>query len=92
MNMAPICPEGMLEINIECEGVDLVCHFDYTPAESGSKDSMGLPCEPDIDAECTLVSAYVGDVDIALLLSQHLVNDLEATALEYTEEDQNDYF
>lgn len=92
MNMAPICPEGMLEINIECEGVDLVCHFDYTPAESGSKDSMGLPYEPDIDAECILVSAYVGDVDIALLLSQHLINDLEATALEYTEEDQNDYF
>jgi hypothetical protein len=92
MNIAPICPEGMLEINIECEGVDLVCHFDYTPAESGSKDSMGLPYEPDIDAECTLVSAYVGDVDITQLLSQHLVNDLEATALEYTEEDQNDYF
>jgi hypothetical protein len=92
MNMTPICPEGMLEINIECEGVDLVCHFDYTPAESGSKDSMGLPNEPDIDAECTLASAYVGDVDIVLLLSQHLINDLEATALEYTEEEQNDNF
>lgn len=92
MNIAPPCPDGMLEINIECLGVDLVCHFDYTPAESGSKDSMGLPYEPDIDAECILVSAYVGDVDIALLLSQHLINDLEATALEYTEEDQNDNF
>jgi hypothetical protein len=26
------------------------------------------------------------------LLSQHLINDLEATALEYTEEEQNDNF
>ena len=90
MNMAPICPEGMLEINIECEGVDLVCHFDYTPAESGSKDSMGVLYEPDLVAECTLASAYVGDVDIAHLLLQYLVDDLEATALEYTKEDQND--
>jgi len=92
MNMAPVCPDGMLEINIECEGVDLVCHFDYTPAESGSKDSMGLLYEPDLVAECTLASAYVGDVDIAHLLLQYLVDDLEATALEYTEEEQDDNF
>jgi len=90
MNMAPPCPDGLLELNIECEGVDLVCHFDYTPAESGSKDSMGLLYEPDSKAECTLAHAYVGDVDIAHLLLQYLVTDLEQTALEYTQEDQND--
>jgi hypothetical protein len=92
MKMAPVCPDGMLEINIECEGVDLVCHFDYTPAESGSKDSMGLLYEPDQVAECTLASAYVGDVDIAHLLLQYLVDDLEATALEYTKEGQDDNY
>jgi hypothetical protein len=92
MKMAPVCPDGMLEINIECEGVDLVCHFDYTPAESGSKDSMGLLYEPDLVAECTLASAYVGDVDIAHLLLQYLVDDLEATALEYTKEGQDDNY
>jgi hypothetical protein len=82
----------MLEINIECEGVDLVCFFEYTPAESGSKDSMGLLYEPDTVAECTIASAYVGDVDIAHLLLQYLVDDLEATALEYTKEEQNDNY
>lgn len=92
MNIAPPCPDGMLEINIECEGVDLVCFFEYTPAESGSKDSMGLLYEPDTVAECTLASAYVGDVDIAHLLLQYLVDDLEATALEYTKEEQNDNY
>jgi hypothetical protein len=51
---------------------------------------MGLLYEPDTTAECTLVSAYVGDVDIAHLLLQYLVNDLETTAIEYTQEDQND--
>ena len=90
MNIAPVCPDGMLEINIDCEGVDLTCHFDYIPAESGSKDSMGLLYEPDQVAQCTLAHAYVGDVDIAHLLLQYVVNDLEATALEYTEEEQND--
>jgi hypothetical protein len=92
MNIAPPCPDGMLEINIECEGVDLVCHFDYSPAESGSKDSMGLLYEPDRIAECGLVSAYVGDVDIAHLLLQYLVDELEADALKYTEEEQDNDF
>jgi hypothetical protein len=46
--------------------------------------------EPDLVAECTLASAYVGDVDIAHLLLQYLVDDLEATALEYTKEGQDD--
>jgi hypothetical protein len=92
MNIAPPCPDGLLELNLECEGVDLVCFFEYTPAESGSKDSMGLLYEPDTTAECTLVSAYVGDVDIAHLLLQYLVNDLETTAIEYTQEDQDDNY
>jgi hypothetical protein len=51
---------------------------------------MGLLYEPDQVAQCTLAHAYVGDVDIAHLLLQYVVNDLEATALEYTEEEQND--
>ena len=92
MTTAPPCPDGMLELNIKCEGVDLVCHFDYTPAESGSTDSMGLLYEPDQVAECTLASAYVGDVDIAHLLLQYLVDDLEATALKHTQEDQDDNY
>lgn len=92
MNIAPPCPDGLLEINIECEGVDLVCHFEYSPAESGSKDSMGLLYEPDRIAECCLVSAYVGDVDIAHLLLQYLVDELEADALKYTEEEQDNDF
>ena len=48
--------------------------------------------EPDAVAECTLASAYVGDVDIAHLLLQYLVDDLEATALKHTQEEQDDNY
>lgn len=69
--LAPVCPDGMAEFNILIEGVWLVCHFEYEPAERGS------PCEPAIDQVLILCSAYVGDVDIAHLL-------LESIAMEIT--------
>jgi hypothetical protein len=86
MSISPLCPEGLLEVNLDCEGVELTCFFDYIPAEFGSTDSMGLLYEPDRVAECVLVNAYLGDVDIGHLLLQYLIDDLEAAALKYTKD------
>lgn len=69
--LAPVCPSGMAEFNIFIEGVWLVCHFEYEPAERGSA------YEPAIDQVLNLSSAYVEGVDIAHLL-------LESIAIEIT--------
>jgi hypothetical protein len=84
MNPTPTCPPGFIEYACEVEGVDLVCHLEYMPAEYGSKDSMGLLYEPDQDESMELVNAYVAgtDIDIGHLLLQYLVDHITTTALE----------
>jgi hypothetical protein len=90
MNTTPVCPPGFIEFACELEGVDLVCHFEYMPAEFGSQDSMGLLYEPDQDESMELVNAYVAgtDIDIGHLLLQYLVDHITTTALE---DMKNDY-
>lgn len=72
--LAPVCPSGMAEFNIFIEGVWLVCHFEYEPAERAS------PCEPAIDQVLILCSAYVGDVDIAHLLLESIAMEINHLA------------
>tara|TARA_R110000868_G_scaffold236886_1_gene490950 strand:- start:339 stop:791 length:453 start_codon:yes stop_codon:yes gene_type:complete len=78
------CPDGLIKFACEVEGVDLVCFLEYSPAELGSKDSLGLAYEPDQDESMDLVNAYITgtDVDIAHLLMQSLVDHITTTALE----------
>jgi len=82
--MTPECPEGLIKFACEIEGVDLVCFLEYSPADYGSKDSLGLAYEPDQDESMDLVNAYITgtDVDIAHLLMQSLVDHITATAME----------
>lgn len=84
MNSTPACPHGLTEYECEVEGVDLVCYLEYTPEELGSRDSNGLPNEPDYPEDMELVNAYVKgtDVDIGHLLMQGLVDHITTTALE----------
>jgi hypothetical protein len=84
MNPTPTCPAGLTKYACEVEGVDLVCHLEYMPAEYGSQDSMGLLYEPDQDESMELVNAYVAgtDIDIGHLLLQYLVDHITTTALE----------
>ena len=79
----PSCPKGLLEYHCDVEGVDLVCFLDFTPEEFGSRDSRGLPNEPDYPETMELVNAYVKgtDVDIGHLLMQSLVDELTTQAL-----------
>lgn len=80
----PDCPKGLVEFECEVEGVDLVCYLEYTPEELGSRDSRGLPNEPDYPEDMELVNAYVKgtDIDIGHLLLQSLVDHITTTALE----------
>ena len=75
--LAPSCPDGMAEFNIFIEGVWLVCHFEYEPAERGTA------YEPAIDQMLILCSAYVGDVDIIHLLKEDI--QMEITHLAHME-------
>jgi hypothetical protein len=80
----PARPKGLVEFECEVEGVDLVCYLEYTPEELGSRDSRGLPNEPDYPEDMDLVNAYVKgtDIDIGHLLLQSLVDHITTTALE----------
>lgn len=80
----PACPKGLVEFECEVEGVDLICFLEYTPEELGSRDSRGLPNEPDYPEDMELVNAYVKgtDIDIGHLLLQSLVDHITTTALE----------
>lgn len=80
----PSCPKGLVEYECEVEGVALVCYLEYTPEELGSRDSRGLPNEPDYPEDMELVNAYVKgtDLDIGHLILQSLVDHITTTALE----------
>jgi hypothetical protein len=49
------------------EGIDLDCHFDWTPPEPFN----------DIRERFDLISAFIGDVDIYPLLSFDQITELE---------------
>jgi len=72
--LAPVCPSGMAEFNIFIEGVWMVCHFEYEPAERGSA------YEPAIDQVLILSSAYVEGVDIAHLLLESIAIEISNLA------------
>lgn len=79
----PRCPKGLFEFPCTIEGVDLMFFVEYSPAEKGSVDSLGAPYEPDFDESMTLNNAYIAgtDVDIAHLLLQSFVNQIESITL-----------
>ena len=89
MNRTPACPRGLIEYACEVEGVDLVCHLEYTPAEDVGRDSYGLPSEPGTSENLELVNAYIKgtDIDIGHLLLQYLVDHITTTALEELKND-----
>ena len=83
MNITPPCPVGLYEFQCTLCDVDLICHFEYIPAERGSVCSMGAPYEADIAESTELVSVYVdgNDVDILQIIAATFWDDLERLAL-----------
>ena len=80
----PNCPRDLFSFKCIIEDVELTCFLEYSPAETGSTDSLGAPYEPDLEESMTLNNAYIfgTDVDIAHLLLQSLVDHIEVSALE----------
>jgi hypothetical protein len=83
MNPTPNCPLSSYEYEVTLCEVDLVCHLDYVPAESGSTGSLGDPYEPDYPDEMDLVAAYVAgtDVDLLPILASTFMDHIERLAL-----------
>ena len=83
MNPTPNCPLSSYEYEVTLCEVDLVCHLDYVPAESGSTGSLGDPYEPDYPDEMDLVAAYVAgtDVDLLPILASTFLEHIERMAL-----------
>ena len=83
MNTTPPCSVDLHEFQCTLCDVDLICHFEYIPAERGSIDSMGAPYEADIAESVELVSVYVDgdDVDILGIVAPTYLDDLERLAL-----------
>jgi len=64
------------------DGGELDCELEYEPAERGSREfGTGLQMEPD-ELECAiLITAMIGGIDIAELLSDDIIGLIEAKAL-----------
>ena len=89
VGLTPACPRGLTEYACEVEGVELVCHLEYTPFEDVGRDSYGLPSEPGTAEDMDLVNAYIKgtDIDIGHLLLQGIVDHITTTALEELKND-----
>ena len=83
MNPTPNCPKDAYEFEITLDDVDLVCHLDYLPAETGSTGSLGDPYEQDVDEGMDLFSVYVAgtDADIKPLMADTYWEQIESLAL-----------
>lgn len=67
--------DDLFRIIVEVEGVTLVCFLEYEPEELNYGDA------PDFPACMNLVNAYCGDIDIAHLLMQSIVDHICEEAL-----------
>lgn len=67
--------ETLYKFNCEVEGVELTCHLEFEPAELNHGEAPDFP-------ECmNLVNAFCGDIDIAHLLMQSIVDHICEEAL-----------
>lgn len=73
--LAPTCPDGMAEFTLCIKGVEMVCHFEYEPAE------RGFVYEPAIEIFLVLKAVYVHGVDIINLMQESIMDEIENLAL-----------
>jgi len=67
--------ETLYKFTCEVEDVTLVCFLEYEPAEFNHGEA------PDFPACMNLVNAYCGDIDIAHILMQSIVDHICEEAL-----------
>ena len=90
MSHTPVCPLGLEEYIFKIDGVDLTCHIEYEPAERGSREN-GIQMEPDYPESISIEAIYAGgSMDIQALLSDAILEEIEAH-LRHEMESTNDY-
>ena len=81
---APNAPRGVMVFDYAANGIHLICHLEYEAADQGSFD------EPPYPESVTLESAYHLGENIAHLLCDSVVEEIEDAALAQIKDDQND--
>jgi hypothetical protein len=81
----PHAPRGVMVYEYIANGVQLICHLEYEAAERGSLIEPGYP------ESITLESAYHLGVNIAHMLCDSVVEEIEDAALAQIKEDRDDY-
>ena len=81
----PHAPRGVMEFFYTANGVELTCYLDYEAEERGS------PTEPPYPESVTLESAYHRGVNIAHLLCDSVVEEIQDAALAQIQENNDDY-
>ena len=91
MSYTPICPEGLQEFVFKIDGVELTCHVEYEPEERGSREN-GIQMEPDYAASISIEAIYAGgNMDIQVLLSDAILEEIEAHLRHEFESDTEEY-
>jgi hypothetical protein len=81
----PFAPRGVMEFVYTANGVELTCHLEYQAEERGSFD------EPPYPESVTLENAYHRGENIAHLLCDSVVEEIEDAALAQIQENHDDY-
>jgi hypothetical protein len=81
----PFAPRGVMEFVYTTGGVELTCHLEYEAEEPGSFD------EPSYPESVTLESAYHFGQNIAYLLCDSVIEEIENAALAQIKEYHDDY-
>ena len=82
---APNAPRGVMVYEYTTNGVDLVCHLEYEAEDKGSFSEPGYP------ESITLESAYHRGENIAHMLCDSVVEEIEEEALAQIKENRDDY-
>ena len=74
---------GLTQFNYSPKGTDLEfeCWVEHSPSERGSRGEWGLQMEPDYPEEATLCFAEVNGEDIAEILNQATIDEIEEAFL-----------
>jgi len=81
---APPSPRGVMVFDYTANGVQLTCHLEYEAAFAGS------PYEPSYPESVTLKSAYHLGENIAHMLCDSVVEEIEDAAMAQIKEYQDD--
>ena len=82
---APHAARGVMVYEYTANGVQLICHLEYESEEHGSFD------EPPHPESLTLESAYHRGENIAHMLCDSVVEEIENAALAQIQENRDDY-